>query len=89
MTLNGVSSLTMKSKKHSAGAARYRAGELSLVGLGRRNCSWDNWWRHPGSVSFGQCDDAEARRTRAVTPTNPGGASANVITQASVIGSRA
>jgi hypothetical protein len=83
VTLNGVSSLTMKSKKHSAGANDTAPTSLALSVSGD-GIAPGQLVTAPSSVSFGNVTTGSTQN-QTVTLTNSGGTSAS-ITQASITG---
>ena len=83
VTLNGVSSLTMKSKKHSAGAQDTAPASLALSVSGD-GITPGQLTAAPASVSFGNVTTGSTQ-SQTVTLTNSGGTSAS-ISQASVTG---
>jgi len=83
VTLNGVSSLTMKAKKHAAGAQDTAPASVALSVSGD-GIAPGQLVATPSSVSFGNVTTGSTQN-QTVTLTNSGGTSAN-ITQASVTG---
>jgi len=83
VTLNGVSSLTMKSKKHSAGANDTAPTSLALS-ISGDGIAPGQLVTAPSSVSFGNVTTGSTQ-SQTVTLTNSGGTSAS-ISQASVTG---
>jgi hypothetical protein len=83
VTLKGVSSLTMKSKKHSAGAQDTAPASVALSVSGD-GITPGQLTAAPASVSFGNVTTGSTQ-SQTVTLTNSGGTSAS-ISQASVTG---